>query len=587
MIRRASALLALLTCLLCGPGPVFAQPSAACQAIIKACTDAGMVNGRSDAKIRGNANGKRFVRNDCLVSVLHGQVDLATLPGLDPTTVAECRASRKRSAAGAAGANDVASTSAAVAPVTALKPPAGRPATPNIVMVLVDDFSMNLMTQDQGILQKSMPNLARMMKDGVSFSHYYVTDSLCCPSRASIFTGLMPHNSGVFTNQPPNGGYGAYMTHGDDGKAFAVALHAAFYQTAMMGKYLNGYEPDSDPVAQGWSEWAVAGNAYANFDYVLNHNGALIRSPLHLTDELSQLAQDYLTNSAAGPFFLEVATFSPHAPFVPPLRYARAYSDLTYPKTPAYLAKPDAAAPEWLARMKTPDAAEQARMLQSFLNRVRSDKGIDDMIGALRQKLADLGLADNTYVIFTSDNGFHMGEYSLETGKLTPFDTDINVPLVVVGPGIPAGTTMDATAMNIDLAPTFTAWTGAAGNPDMDGHSLDALLKGQPAGPWRQIAVVEHKHDDGNSPNDPDRPGKKSGNPPDYTALRLPGAMYVEYTDGSGVIGYYDLKSDPYELRNVAAQLSPARKAALHAALLANQTCKGPQQCWTAQSMTP
>src|SRR5262249_21672212 len=154
------------------------------------------------------------------------------------------------------------------APVAALTPPPGRPIAPNIVFVLVDDLSMDLISSDQDILNKSMPNLAQMMKEGASFSNYFVTDSLCCPSRTSIFTGLMPHNSMVFTNNPPFGGYEGFMAHGDDAKSFAVTLHNAFYQTAMMGKYLNGYEPNANGVPQGWSEWAVAGNGYRNFDYV-------------------------------------------------------------------------------------------------------------------------------------------------------------------------------------------------------------------------------------------------------------------------------------------------------------------------------
>ena len=223
----------------------------------------------------------------------------------------------------------------------------------------------------------------------------------------------------------------------------------------------------------------------------------------------------------------------------------------------------------------------------AFRNRVRSDKGVDDMVGALRKELTDLGVADRTYVIFTSDNGYHMGEYSLTPGKQTPFDTDIHVPLVIVGPGIAPGKSIDAMTMNIDFYPTFAEWSGSPANPEVDGHSLAGLLQGKDPGAWRSVALVEHKHDDGKTSNNPDKPAKRSGNPPDYTAMRMPGAMYVEYQNSPDTIGYYDLKADPLELHNIAGSLSAEKLKALHDAMAANVACKGATECWTAQSLTP
>ncbi len=566
-------LASVLLVALCMHLPAGAADAGPCDPILNACSAAGFIEGAAKS-------GKGIIV-DCLSPVLSGAQKIDGLPKFDAKTIAECNASRAASLAG-----EGPTPAAAKAPEAPLALPNGAPLPPNIVLVLVDDFSMNLMTGDQKILTRSMPNLARMIKDGANFSHYFVTDSLCCPSRTSIFTGLLPHNSQIYSNVPPDGGYKGFMAHGDDGKTFALTLHAAGYQTAMMGKYLNGYEPKVHGIPQGWSEWAVTGNGYPNFNYVLNHNGMLIRSPLHLTDKLSSLAQDFLRQAAAGPFFLEVATFSPHAPFVPPARYAKAFAGLAYPKTPAYEARPDAAAPDWLAAMAPITAKESDVMVKHFRNRVRSDKGVDDMIGALRQTLADLGVAYRTYVIFTSDNGFHMGEYSLHEGKMTPFDTDVHVPLVIIGPGIAAGKTINAVTLNIDFYPTFADWAGAPANPNVDGHSFAALLKGK-SGPWRKIALVEHRQVDLTIQDDPDLPAPGSGNPPDYRALRLPGALYVEYLNQSNVIGYYDLTRDPYELHNIAAQLTPARKAALHAAMLANSSCSGQSQCWAAQSLTP
>lgn len=573
MTRRIPAAIFLAIAVLAVPSVAWA--AGPCDVLTELCARRGFVAG-------GVSSGKGLIA-DCLAPILNGAGGLNGVPEATGSQIAQCWATRDPTA----GAPPDGKKAAGPDPIPSKAFPAGKPLPPNIVMVLVDDFSLDLMTGDQDILKRSMPNLAQMMQDGASFTDYFVTDSLCCPSRTSIFTGMLPHNSGVFTNGPPNGGYQGFMDHGDDAKTFALTLHDAAYNTAMMGKYLNGYMPLDDGVPQGWSEWVVAGNGYPNFGYALNHNGRMIRSPLHLTDELSALGQDFIRKSASAPFFLEVATFSPHGPYVPPARYATDFSDLTYPRSPAFGARPDAAAPDWLQQIKPLDQGAIDRMQAHFIDRLRSDKGIDDMIGALRQTLDKLGLADRTYVVFTSDNGFHLGEYSLRGGKLTPFDTDIHVPLVIVGPGIARGRRIDAMTMNIDFYPTFAEWSGSPANPEVDGHSLAGLLQGKDAGPWRSIAVVEHRHDDSSMPQNPDRAPDQSGNPPDYTALRMPKAMYVEYDDPSHEIAYYDLTSDPYELHNIAATLPPEKLTALHAAVLANAACRGQSQCWAAQGTTP
>ena len=567
--------LSWIGCTLSG-GLVMAQ-SSECAAIRTACQGAGFT-------LSGAPGSALF--KDCLTPLISG----IRAPGPGPLALPTVFADQIR-ACSAAQSTATGKATTSLLPNTAAVAhkamPAGRALRPNIVFILADDFSMDLISKKNGAFQQTMPNLAKMQADGASFTHYYVTDSLCCPSRASILTGLLPHNSRVFTNGPPDGGFQGFMAHGDDAKTIAVALHNQFYATALMGKYLNGYQPAINGVPQGWSRWAVAGDGYPNFNYVLNSDGTLIRPLPHLTDEISQLGQDFIKASAAGPFFLELAPFSPHKPYVSPARYASSFGNLNYPKTPAYEARPDSNAPDWLAQIPPLSQVSLNTMQEIYRNRARSDAGIDDMIGAVRQTLSDLGLADNTYVVFTSDNGYHMGEYSLFPGKTTPFDTDIHVPLIVVGPGIAAGSQIDQVAMNIDFYPTFAELAGIAPPTDVDGHSLVGVLLGRPVA-WRNLEVIEHKCNAGDpSASDPDFPASNSGAPPTYAAIRLPGAMYVEYLDGEGVIGYYDLKSDPYELHNIGGSLTDRRKKALHNALEANRTCKGQSACWAAQSLTP
>ena len=557
--------------------PLSVQAKEPCAALQDACAAAGF------SKAGGLGKGVKTGR-DCMTPLLNGVQPPGNgklaLPTVSAETIADCKASRgKKKSASAAG------KAAGNQPVAVKVMPAGANAGPNIVMVLVDDFSMNLMPDDLGDLAKSMPNLAEMRREGMTFDNYFVTDSLCCPSRTSIFTGLLPHNSGVITNTPPDGGLAAFMAHNDDAKSFAVALHNGFYATAMMGKYLNGYVAEQGGVPQGWSEWAVAGNAYGNFNYTINHNGEIVSPEPHMTDELSQRGHDFIANAASGPFFLELATFSPHGPYTPPARYADAFPDVTYPRTPAFAARPDEFAPQWLQDIPPLDKRFQKKIDEIYRLRVQSVKGVDDMIGDSRGTLEDLGLSEDTYVIFTSDNGYHLGEFSLRAGKMTPFDTDIHVPLVVVGPGVAAGSRNPDITMNVDFYPTFLDLAGLPASATVDGHSLVPALTGQ-SGPRRTMAVVEHKRP-APSADDPDTSGPKAGDPPTYVALRMADTLNVEYLDGSGEVGYYDMTTDPDQLHNIARTLSPARLAALHEAAVANHTCAGVVECGAAQAMTP
>ena len=554
-----------------------APDEAACEQVRTACKDAGYLRGSGEV-------GSRLVK-DCVEPLLNGRTkdnaSTLTLPTVDVAILTACKGGplgKSKTIVAAADVN-------AEAPAAPLALTAGGPKRANIIFVLADDFSMNLIAETDGVLANSMPNLARMQREGATFSNYFVTNSLCCPSRSSIFTGKLPHNSGVMTNTAPDGGYAGFVANGNEPETFAAALFKLSYRTAMMGKFLNGYAPETDGIPEGWTEWAVAGNAYRNVNYLFNEDGKMVKHPEYLTDKLSALGVDFIRASAGNPFFLELATFAPHSPYTPPDRYKSLYPDLTYPRTAAFAARPDANAPEWLQRVPVMDDADKAEMDEIFRKRVRSDKAIDDMIGAARDEIAALGLTGDTYVIFTSDNGYHLGEFSMRPGKRTPFDFDTNVPLVIVGPGVPPGIRIDDFAMNIDFYPTFLEWAGAPATTTFDGRSLAGLLRGE-TGPWRQMAVIEHAK---NVPNadDPDKASLKAGEPPDYIALRLPGALYVEYSNNSDGVGYYDLVADPDALHNIAGTLPAARLARLKAMAAENASCKGAAACWAAQSLTP
>jgi len=469
-------------------------------------------------------------------------------------------------------------------------PPTARSASvrqPNIVFVLTDDLSTNLV--------RFMPHVLAMERRGLTFTNYFVADSLCCPSRASIFTGNFPHDTHVFGNFGSTGGFEEFYRRGEERHTFAVALQRIGYTTALMGKYLNGYMQSAGHVADGtttnvpatyvppgWNQWDVAGWGYGEFNYTLNENGVVRRfghrPSDYLTDVLARKGAAFIDATAHThkPFFLELATFAPHSPYVPAPADEHDFPGLKAPRPPSFDVLPTHA-PRWLAPHRPLTRRQLAKIDWAFRRRAQSVQAVDRMIGEIEQALAANGLSDDTYLVFSSDNGLHTGEYRLMPGKLTAFDTDIHVPLVVTGPGIPQGSTTDAMAENIDLAKTFAAigGTGLAG----DGHSLLPLLTGRSPLEWRNVVLIEHR----GSPLsvlDPDYQQPASGSPTTYEAMRTDSFLYVEYADGERE--FYDLRTDPFELHDIAGLLSRRQLARLHADLRGLERCHGGKSCWAA-----
>jgi arylsulfatase A-like enzyme len=212
-----------------------------------------------------------------------------------------------------------------------------------------------------------------------------------------------------------------------------------------------------------------------------------------------------------------------------------------------------------------------------YRRRAQAVEAVDDLIAQLEKRLKRDGVADNTYIFFSSDNGLHLGDHRLMPGKLTAFEPDIRVPLVVAGPHVAAGQDVARVTENVDLYPTFVRLGHAGTSPIVDGKSLVPLLRGDPAPDWRDAALVEHHGPDFAVAAGPDAAQPGSGNPSTYEALRLPHAVYVEYA--SGEREYYDLKADPYELKNIYPKLSPPQVDALHSRLVQLERCRGAGTC--------
>lgn len=466
----------------------------------------------------------------------------------------------------------------------------------NIVFVLADDLSWNLVAR--------MPHVQALRRRGATFSEYYVTDSLCCPSRASIFTGQLPHNTHVVGNQPPRGGAVAFERNGGPERVYAKTLQAAGYRTAMMGKYLNGHGAGS-PEPPYWNEWLVAGKTgYREYGYRLNHNGTLtarhgFRPRDYLVRTLTRHARRFIARSAAerAPFALEVAPYATHSALggqrhdhpwirpgfaVPDARDAKSCRGVHVPRGPAYDVR-NVHPPSWLAHRPPLTAAQKRKLDRQFCKRVQAAKAIDRMIGAIERQLVRAGVAGNTYLVFSSDNGFHTGQHRLLAGKMTAFETDIRVPLVIAGPGVRPGMTIDRLTENIDLAPTFDRIARTRPPATVDGHSLLGLLHGDRGVRWRKRLLIEHRHATKRSAG-PDRQARAAGDPTSYKALRGPGFLYVRYLPRPHEHEYYALRGRPYadERVNRYGGLSQPRRVSLDRQLERLRTCAGPASCWAA-----
>jgi N-acetylglucosamine-6-sulfatase len=484
------------------------------------------------------------------------------------------------------------------------KPAPAAQKRPNVVFILTDDLDKSLMPY--------MPNVTRLIRDqGADFTNFYVEQSSCCPSRASILSGDYAHNHGVIGNTWPEGGYDRWkQTKQDDD--LAVWLSRAGYRNAMLGKYFNEYpyHPGAhlsnarkarlrEYVPPGWHSWAspVQGNAYAQDHYKLNVDGRVDQDfhSDYLDSWLGQRVLDLVGGDdgfdfAQGGQFLYYASYSPHTPYAYPPSLEGAFADAKYPRTPDF-DEADTSDKFGLTRQRALLTHHDVSTIdETFRKRIRSVQTLDATVATLVQALADQDALDDTYIIFTSDNGYHMGNHRREIGKYTQFQNDVSVPFYIRGPGIEPGTTYADLAGNIDIAPTIADIAGAQ-TPQVDGVSLLPLLHGGPALTrkyyllGRALTPSNATSADGlEEPSDPDGENDRSSELNDFTGVTNGRYKLIQYTHLAHE-ELYDLHNDPYELDNLLAgdaasyaTLSPAGREAvdtLRAALARLIDCAG------------
>ncbi len=417
---------------------------------------------------------------------------------------------------------------------------------PNFVVIVVDDLDLASVSRMPAVNR-------RLVATGATFSRFFASTPLCCPSRASILRGQYAHNHGVLRNTGDDAGFAAFKATGDEDHTIATTLQEAGYETALIGKYLNGYafpRDDSTYIPPGWDFW-VAGvdhDAYNNFNYALNVNGEVVNHGSderdYLTDVLTAHALHFLDTTAVldRPFFLYLAPYAPHAPSTPAPRHQGMFTGETAPRGPAFNERNIQDKPDWV---KTSRLTEEriSRIDSAYRDRLESLMAVDEMVDVVIQRLAEQHVLSSTYILFLSDNGYFLGEHRQPHGKDAPYDAASNVPLIMRGPGILEGSTIEDIALNIDLFPTLAELAGVPAPSFVDGRSIVPLLTGNIFG-WRQVALIEGfgKETESNEGGEVATPA--------FAALRSRDILYTEYETGEREL--YDLRSDPHQLTNVA-----------------------------------
>jgi arylsulfatase A-like enzyme len=323
----------------------------------------------------------------------------------------------------------------------------GAPSQKNVVFILTDDMTTSELS--------AMPNVQTLLAgQGTSFNEAYISFPLCCPSRATMMSGQYMHNHGVHGNIAPNGSWFKFRAH--ESNDLPVWLQDDGYYNVHIGKYMNGYgvTDNSLPVPPGWSEWygKISEDALY-FNYQLIEKTGLSATP-HLTyygdqpadyqtDVFADRAVNFINDKAPAnqPFWLNLWFNSPHGPFDPAPRDLFRLSGTPLPKLPAFNEKNISDKPKWFRRQAKRRLTKKQVALIANERRRQEEQliSVDQAVGRLVQALKDKGILDDTYIIFSSDNGFFRGEHRIATGKYLPYDPASRVPLIIRGPGIPAG----------------------------------------------------------------------------------------------------------------------------------------------------
>lgn len=499
---------------------------------------------------------------------------------------------------------------AAPAAQAAIPPPYAEGERPSFVVIQTDDQTLDSLyavhrAYPGAPLTRAMPNTLDLIgKRGMSFNRYYIPYPLCCPSRVSLWTGRYSHNNNVRGNNPPNGGFTGFAFRAAANHNVATWLQGAGYRTVHVGKVLNGYGQtqfsSGFEVPPGWSEWYGVVNedqTHFYYGYTLNRNGEMVGpfgdsgswdtreygvrddpgcplAPLnglpcyHVTDKLTEIgANELLATPPGQPFYLQLDYTAPHGDFrrpAGPEPAPRHYdwfkgARLPHDESEGLNEGNVSDKPRFIrdAPFLTPREKRVYRVYwQKQLDAMRT---VDDGVKRILDTLGYLGRMRNTYVIFTSDNGFFFGEHRLLGGKFLAYEPATHMPFLIRGPGIKPGTETGELAANIDVAPTVLDLANVEPTKSIDGRSLVPFLEDPELRTRRPIlfeSFVETNDVEANGAfrSRPQGSGTEASAsllapPKDYAGIRLGPYKYIAWPSGEKEL--YNINEDPNELNSI------------------------------------
>ncbi|KAI1633593.1 arylsulfatase [Biscogniauxia mediterranea] len=476
---------------------------------------------------------------------------------------------------------------------------------PNIVFIMTDDQDRRLGSTDyQSALQREL------VAKGTEFTNHYTNQALCCPSRSTLLRGQTVHNTNLTNVIAPGGSYNKWVTSGQDENYLPHWLSSAGYRSEYIGKIMNGYGISNyDTKSKGWDWSDLLVEPYID-DFnlpVLSQNGErpIFYDGFHQTDVIRIKALnrlDYLLNQSQ-PFFLAITPFTPHVGYqqdnpshrpIPQKRHLELFPDAKAPRTPNFNPSDDyqVNAGGWVKDLIAMNDSAINFADFVFRSRVQALAGVDEIIEDVVAKLEAAGAINNTYIIYTSDNGYHLGQHRMPAGKSLFYNEDTNIPFVVRGPGVPANVTSNIPGLHLDLAPTFLDIAGVAESDwpvFFDGRSLldqwhnptSSEIRGAEAGQGnsKESINIEYWGRAGIEAPSAGALGSPFLNTT-YKTIRLLGEdqgwVYTVWCSGEKEL--YDTASDPWELTNLLAGNDSASYTQitnrLNALLMVTKSCE-------------
>lgn len=419
---------------------------------------------------------------------------------------------------------------------------------PNILIVVVDDLRWD----DLGCAGHPFsrtPHMDRIAREGARFLNAFATTPLCSPSRACLLTGLYAHAHGI-TDNTERGAQSHKLA------TFPQAVQRAGYETAYVGKWHMGNDDSPRP---GFDHWVCLKGQGSTFDPDLNINGAALKTTGYVTDVLHERALHFLRRPNEKPFLLYFAHKALHpetiqrgdgslsdpkaSNFIPAPRHRDLYSGEKVPRRPNALKAPQnkPALQRRIANLP-PLGPETGSSDETILGRLRMLAAVDESLGGLLHALEKSGVLDSTLVVVTSDHGYFYGEHGLSVERRLAYEESIRIPLLMRLPGvIQPGSEPASIALTLDLAPTLIELTGARTAAPLQGRSLLPVLEGATAN-WRDAFLIEYFSDT----------VFPRVHQMGYQAVRDTRWKLIHYNELQGMDELYDLKSDPFEMNNLA-----------------------------------